>query len=307
MIFVGDCRDILPRLPEQSVQLVMTSPPYADARKHTYGGIRDAEYVDWFMPIAEELRRVLRPDGTMIINIKEHARGGVRNPYVLHLILAMIDAGWFWTEEMIWHKPNPSPGKWPNRFKDAWERLLQFSLQTNPKMYQDRVRVSLSGGGKEKLRRYVQGNHIMDDSAIGSGRSLDTRRVAESMLLPDGRTIRPGGAVTRATGSRVEMNNAQITEQMAERASALPTNVLFGSVLGRNHKHSAAYPEWLPEWFIELFTDPGDIVLDPFVGSGTTCRVAHALGRATIGIDINRPSMPGELPVWPPEVSDAQG
>ena len=85
--------------------------------------------MEWFLPIADELQRVLKPTGTFVLNIKERVVKGERHTYVLELILAMRQRGWLWTEEFIWHKKNCYPGKWPNRFRDAWERLLQFNLQ----------------------------------------------------------------------------------------------------------------------------------------------------------------------------------
>ena len=107
-------------LPDDSVQLIMTSPPYADRRKRTYGGPLPDKYVEWFLPIAAELKRVLAPDGTFILNIKESVVDGQRHRYVHHLIDALVEEqGWLWTEEFAWHKRNCTPGKWPNRFRDA--------------------------------------------------------------------------------------------------------------------------------------------------------------------------------------------
>jgi len=103
---LGDCREALRELRDNSVDLIFTSPPYADQRSQTYGGIKPDQYVDWFMPIATELFRVLKPDGTFVLNIKEKAQNGERHTYVLELILAMRKLGWLWTEEMIWHKKN---------------------------------------------------------------------------------------------------------------------------------------------------------------------------------------------------------
>ncbi len=140
-IILGDCRKVLKDLTENSVDLIFTSPPYADRRIHTYGGIKPEEYVEWFLPIGEQLLRVLKPEGTFILNIKEKAENGERHTYVLELILALRKQGWFWTEEFIWHKKNCYPGKWPNRFRDAWERLLQFNKTKKFKMYQEEVMV----------------------------------------------------------------------------------------------------------------------------------------------------------------------
>src|SRR3990170_2807823 len=105
-----------------SIDLIVTSPPYADRRENTYGGIKPEKYVDWFLPISEQLFRVLNPTGTFILNIKEKSENGERHTYVIELILELRRQGWFWTEEFIWHKKNCYPGKWPNRFRDAWER-----------------------------------------------------------------------------------------------------------------------------------------------------------------------------------------
>ena len=110
--------------------LIITSPPYADSRNKTYGGIKPNEYVDWFIPRSKEF---------FILNIKEKAVNGERHPYVLELILALRKQGWLWTEEFVWHKKNCFPGKWPNRFRDAWERCLQFNKTKKFKMYQDEV------------------------------------------------------------------------------------------------------------------------------------------------------------------------
>src|SRR3989344_7151501 len=126
-IILGDCLDVLKGMPSGSVDLIVTSPPYADQRKTTYGGIVADEYVEWFLPISKELLRVLNPTGTFVLNIKEKVMNGERHTYVLELILEMRKQGWLWTEEFVWHKKNCYPGKWPNRFRDAWERLLQFN------------------------------------------------------------------------------------------------------------------------------------------------------------------------------------
>src|ERR1044071_6385811 len=123
------------------VDLIMTSPPYGDQRSSTYGGVNADQYVEWFLPIADEMKRVLKPTGSLVLNIKEHAINGERHTYVIDLIGQMRDTGWLWTEQYIWHKKNSFPGKWPNRFRDAWERCLHFTKQREFAMYQDAVRV----------------------------------------------------------------------------------------------------------------------------------------------------------------------
>jgi DNA modification methylase len=142
-IIHGDCLRALSRFENDTFDLIVTSPPYADQRKNTYGGIKPDQYVKWFLERSAEFRRVLKPTGTFILNIKEKAESGERHVYVLELILALRKQGWLWTEEYIWHKRNCHPGKWPNRFRDAWERCLQFNKTRDFKMFQDNVMVPM--------------------------------------------------------------------------------------------------------------------------------------------------------------------
>ena len=141
-ILLGDSRDVLKKIDDNLIDLIVTSPPYADRRKKTYGGISTEEYVEWFLPVSKQLLRVLKPTGTFILNIKEKAENGERSIYVLELILALRKQGWLWTEEFIWHKKNSYPGKWPNRFRDSWERVLQFNKARDFNMYQEVAQLS---------------------------------------------------------------------------------------------------------------------------------------------------------------------
>jgi len=249
-IVLGDCREILTTLPDQSIDLIVTSPPYADSRQSTYGGIAPDAYVDWFVPISAQLLRVLKPSGTFILNIKEKVVNGERHPYVIELILAMRRQGWLWTEEFIWHKKNSYPGKWPNRFRDAWERCLQFNKQRQFAMYQEAVMVPMGDWAKDRLRNLSLTDQQRDTSKVGSGF---------------------GKNVSNWLG----------------RDKVYPTNVLHLATESQNRKHSAAFPIALPEWFIKLFTQAQDVVLDPFIGSGTTAFAAKKLQRHYIGIEIN--------------------
>ena len=248
-LLLGDCREQLLQLPDNSVDLIVTSPPYADQRKSTYGGISPDEYVEWFLPIAEQLLRVLKPTGTFILNIKEKVVEGERSTYVMELILAMRKQGWLWTEEFIWHKKNCYPGKWPNRFRDAWERLLQFNKSRKFNMYQDAVMVPMGDWAKSRLKKLSNTDQSRDDSKVGSGF---------------------GKNISNWVG----------------REMAYPSNVVHLATECSNKSHSAAFPSELPEWFIKLFTQPEDTVLDPFLGSGTTAFVAQQMRRNVIGIEI---------------------
>ena len=248
-LYLGDCEEILKTLPDNSVDLIFTSPPYADQRKKTYGGIHPDDYVDWFLPKTEQMLRVLKPTGTFVLNIKEKVVNGERSTYVMELIIEMRKQGWLWTEEFIWHKKNCYPGKWPNRFRDAWERLLQFNKQKKFNMYQEEVMVPMGDWAKSRLKKLSETDKKRDESKVGSG---------------FGKNI----------------------SNWLNREMAYPTNVLHLATECSNKKHSAAFPEGLPEWFIKLFTQVGDTVLDPFMGSGTTNIVANRMRRNSIGIEL---------------------
>lgn len=248
-IIQGDSSEVLKSFESDSIDLIITSPPYADQRSFTYGGIPPEEYVDWFLPITKELLRVLKPTGTFILNIKEKVVNGERNTYVIELILEMRKQGWLWTEEFIWHKKNCYPGKWPNRFRDSWERLLQFNKCKQFHMYQDAVMVPMGNWSKTRLKNLSDKDKTRDDSKVGSG---------------FGKNI----------------------SNWVDRTMVYPTNVLHLATECNNKNHSAAFPEELPEWFIKLFTKEFDVVLDPFMGSGTTLIVSNRFRRNSIGIDI---------------------
>lgn len=248
-ILLGDSKDQLRTVADNSIDLIFTSPPYADQRQNTYGGIHPDKYVDWFLPITEQLLRVLKPDGTFVLNIKEKVHHGERSTYVMELIIAMRKQGWLWTEEFIWHKKNSYPGKWPNRFRDSWERLLQFNKTRRFNMYQEAVKVPIGDWAKTRLKNLSTTDKARDNAKNGSGF---------------------GKNVSNWLG----------------RDSVYPTNVLHLATECNNKNHSAAFPDELPEWFIKLFTKEGDTVLDPFLGSGTTVYVAKRMQRNSIGIEI---------------------
>jgi site-specific DNA-methyltransferase (adenine-specific)/site-specific DNA-methyltransferase (cytosine-N4-specific) len=248
-VIQGDCVKELKNLAADSVDLVVTSPPYADQRIHTYGGVTPDGYVKWFLPIADEIYRVLKPSGSFVLNIKERVVEGERHTYVMELILEMRKRGWIWTEEYIWHKKNCYPGKWPNRFRDAWERCLHFTKSKKFAMYQDAVRVPMGDWKTSRLKNLSSTDKTRDESKVGSG-----------------------------FGKKIE--------NWIGRDLAYPSNVLHFATECANRNHSAAFPEALPEWFIKLFSKPGDLVVDPFAGSCTTLRVAKRLNRHSIGIEL---------------------
>lgn len=245
----GDCRDVLPALQHGFADLVITSPPYADNRKKTYGGVPVDEYVEWFLPISAEIKRILKPTGSFVLNIKERVADGERHTYVLDLILEMRRQGWLWTEEYIWHKKNCYPGKWPNRFRDAWERCLHFTVQRNFRMFQEAVKVPMGSWAEKRLRKLS---------------ATDKRRDESKVLSGFGKNI----------------------SNWVGKEWAYPTNVLHLATECANRNHSATFPVGLPEWFIKLFTEEGDTVVDPFVGSGTTAVACIRLNRHYFGVEL---------------------
>jgi site-specific DNA-methyltransferase (adenine-specific) len=245
----GDCKEVLLDYPDSFFNLIVTSPPYADSRTNTYGGIKPDKYVEWFLSRSEQFLRVLKPTGTFILNIKERVVNGERHTYVIELILELRKQGWFWTEEFIWHKKNCHPGKWPNRFRDAWERCLQFNKSRHFQMFQDNVMVPMGKWAENRLNHLGRNDVVRFNSQVGSGF---------------------GKNISNWIG----------------REMAYPSNVLHMATETGNRNHSATFPLGLPEWFIKLFTKEGDWVLDPFVGCGTTCEAAQKLGRNSVGIDI---------------------
>ena len=233
-------------LPADSVDLVVTSPPYAMLRKSTYGGIPEVEYIEWFMPIAADIARVLKPGGSFILNINasQSSEHPGKSTYVYELVIALCRAGWIWHEEYIWHKVNPYPGRYKNKFADAYEPLYHFARTPELATF-NRESVKVQRATRPaKVTNKLRPNH--------NGNKYQVRGYNPSMLTPD----------------------------------KYPTNVISAPVATEPHGHSAAFPSAIPRFFIALLTNQGDTVLDPFSGSGTTASTANAMLRKGIGCDI---------------------
>jgi len=237
-----DCVSGMRKLPDAFVDLVFTSPPYADLRDYTR--IRPDDYVGWFLPVAYEIKRVLKSRGSFVLNINDRCVARSRHLYVFKLVVALVEiVGLPLIETYIWQKPNPMPGRYGSRPKDAFEYVFWFGKTT-------RVKFNLASVGVSYAQR---------------------------------RGSRAGGKEVEVRTSGRRMNDAGTQT----RGWADPGNVICCSVARGPDRHPARMPDELAEFFIKLATDEGDIVLDPFMGSGTTARVAKSLGRRYIGYEIH--------------------
>lgn len=189
-IINGDCLEILKTMDSDSVDLVVTSPPYAEQRKNTYGGITEEEYPQWMIQITREVMRILKPSGSFILNIKEHAKDGVRATYALQTILELTKE-FRLVDEFIWHKTNPFPTGGKKRLKDGFERCYHFTKTKNYKFHPNNVLVkSESKWLESEKRRKNKGEHNTNN---GSGMNMSTRYASDM--------VRPSNVITLASSS----------------------------------------------------------------------------------------------------------
>ena len=265
-VMCGDCSSIEDMgllFAGDKATVVVSSPPYASQRKYdeTSGfiPIHPDKYIDWFIPIQANIASHLASDGSWFLNIKEHAEDGQRHLYVKDLLITHVrEWGWGWVDEFAWiHGGTPKAVE--QRFKNGWEPIFQFTRgrhKFNPKNVRHKTTGLVDWGGKHPPQN--DGNGLRQ---IGSNARLQG--------------ISAGG---KAIHDAVAAN----TDGMA-----YPSNVLS---LGKNREalgHGAAYPLGLPEFFINAYSDVGDSVFDPFMGSGTTLIAGEKLSRPTLGMEIS--------------------
>lgn len=243
-IICMDCIQYMKSIPDNEIDLVVTSPPYAQQRKN-YQGISENDFPDWFSTVGREIQRVLKPSGSFVLNIKEHVNNGVRSAYVLKTVLLLSEI-MNWTDTYIWNKTNPFPTGSKKRLKDGFEYCYWFTKTNDYQFFPENVLVkSQSKWLESEKKRKNKGVHNVTN---GSGMNM-SKRISTDMVRP--------------------------------------SNVLTLPVDTTNHQHPATFPLGLPEFFIKLMTKEGDIVYDPFAGSGTTLLAAKQLNRCYIGTEIN--------------------
>jgi DNA modification methylase len=273
----GDCRDrnTLDALFASSLRanVCITSPPYATQREYDsssgFKPIPPEEYVGWYADVSAGVESVLAPEGSYFLNIKEHADEGERSLYVKDLVIAhRRQWGWRFVDEFCWRKTdNGVPGGWGNRFKNAWEPVFHFARQQQIKFRPEAV-----GHESADCFDYSPNN---PKSRSGSG-----------LLGTGARGAAADGGKNQGAWGRTRSSLASDSEGR-HTGLARPSNVIEVKSESSQGSHSAPFPRALVEFFVLAFSDPGDVVFDPFMGSGTTMAAAELLGRAGYGTEIS--------------------
>lgn len=264
--YCADSLEFMRSMRRETVDLVVTSPPYALHFKKEYGNADQQEYVRWFLPFAEQVKRLLKPDGSFVLNVGGSWTPGapVRSLYHFRLLLALCDElGYHLCQEFFWHNPAkmPAPAEWVNvrriRVKDSVEYIYWLSTSKFPKADNSKVLQAYSRDMERLIKRGVK-----------------------KTVRPSGHNIKPsfsadrGGAIP---GNVITCGNNESNSAYIKQSKKLGQKV-----------HPARFPAELPRFFIEFLTDRGDMVLDPFAGSNTTGAVAEELGRKWVAIEKNR-------------------
>jgi site-specific DNA-methyltransferase (cytosine-N4-specific) len=263
LAYAADSMAVMKSLPDDCVDLVMTSPPFALTRKKEYGNRAANEYVDWFMPFGYEVHRILRPTGSFVIDIGGSWKRGTptRSLYQYELLIRLAER-FHLAQEFYWYNPSklPSPAEWVTvrriRVTDAVNTVWWLSKTASPKADNRRV-----------LRPYSESMKLLLKNGY------------RAKLRPSGHDI--SSKFSRDHGGSIPHNLLQIanTESNSEYLRTCRRRGV--------RPHPARFPEALPNFFIRFLTDPGDLVLDPFAGSNVTGRSAESLGRKWLAIDID--------------------
>ena len=267
--YCGDSLELLAALPDASINLVMTSPPFALQRQKAYGNKDQAEYIDWLAQFAKQVHRVLKDDGSFVLDLGGAYEKGVptRSLYNFRVLIRFCDdLGFFLAEDFYWFNPSklPSPIEWVNkrklRVKDAINTVWWFAKTEWPKADVTKVLAPYS----DRMKKLLE-----DPAAFYTPK-----------MRPSGHDIGKGFA--KDNGGAIPPNLLQI-----------PNTESNGQYLGGcktvgEKQHPARFPAKLPEFFINMLTEPGDVVLDIFAGSNTTGQVAEAGKRRWLAFELSR-------------------
>lgn len=261
--YQADALDLLRQLPADSVALVLTSPPFALRRQKAYGNVTDSQYSDWFWPFAQEIFRVLEPEGSFLLDLGGtwNRGSGTRSLYQYEVILRLAQV-FHLAQEFYWYNPSklPTPAEWVTikrtRVKDAVNTLWWLSKTETPRADNRRV-----------LRPYSRSMHRL------------LREGYEPRLRPSQHAIGPH--FRRDNGGAIPPNMLEVANTRSQdayirrcRQAGLPV-------------HPARFPHGVPDFFIRFLTEPGQLVVDPFAGSNVTGLLAQQLGRRWLSIEIN--------------------
>ncbi|HJT76799.1 MAG TPA: site-specific DNA-methyltransferase [Gemmataceae bacterium] len=259
----ADALDVLRGLPDDSAALVLTSPPFALRRQKAYGNVAADEYVEWLWPFAQEIHRVLRPDGSFVLDLGGGwNRGhGTRSLYPYQLVLRLTTI-FHLAQEVYWYNPSklPTPAEWVTirrtRVKDAVNVLWWFGKTEEPQADNRRVLRPYSRSMQRLLRDGYQPARRPSQHDIGPHFQRDN-----------------GGAIPP---NLLEVPNTRSSDPYIRRCRAAGLPV-----------HPARFPPAIPDFFIRFLTRPGQLVVDPFAGSNVTGHVAEGLGRNWLSIEVN--------------------
>lgn len=260
--YLGDCRELMKHIPNSSINLIMTSPPYALVFKKEYGNVDASDYVDWFMSFTDEFKRILSNDGSLVINIGGAWNKGepTRSLYQYELLIALAKK-FYLAQEFYWYNPAklPTPAEWVNvrriRVKDAVELVLWLSKNPFPK-----------ANNRNVLQPY----------------SKDMKR-----LIKNGYKAKKRPSGHNITGKFKKDNNGSIPPNILQIGNTDSGSLYLKKCKENKIKpHPARFPKELPQFFIDFLTDERDIVFDPFCGSNVTGCAAENSKRKWIGIDL---------------------
>jgi len=259
----GDALDVLRRLPSDSIALVLTSPPFALRRKKAYGNVAATEYVEWFWPFAEEIHRILKPDGSFVMELGGawNPGSGTRSLYQYELLMRLVGL-FHLAQDFYWYNPSrlPTPAEWVTirrtRVKDAVNIIWWLSKTENPQADNRRV-----------LKPYSKSMQRLLKDGYKAARRPSQHDIGPHFQRDNGGAIPPNLLTIPNTCSNDDYLHSC-------RKAGLPI-------------HPARFPAGVPEFFIRFLTESRQTVLDPFAGSNVTGQVAELLERSWISIEIN--------------------